>query len=53
MYPKEIIIEDQDGGYIIAEYSRDTEDADEHFIPIYKYKEYYHDLESAVKEVKL
>lgn len=49
-YPIKIIVEDEDGGYIVATISTTVENADEEFIPVYKYKEYYHTLESAVKE---
>lgn len=48
--PKKIIVEDLDGGFIIAEYQTVREDTDEQDIPIYKYKEYYHDLNTAIRE---
>jgi len=52
MYPKEIIVEDEDGGFIIVRYDRAIEDADEQFIYIYKHKSYHHDIESAKAELE-
>lgn len=52
MEHEQVIIEDPDGGYIIAEYKTTVENADENYVRIYKYKEYYHDLESAIRDVK-
>lgn len=51
MNPKKIIVEDEDGGYYIAEYVTTQETPDEVYIPIYKTKEYYHDLESALRDI--
>ena len=46
--PNRVIVIDQDGGYILAErqlnWNKDQ-------TPIYVYKEYYHDLESAMNEL--
>ena len=49
--PDKILVEDQDGGYIVAEKvdNKDIVNTDEIYIPLYKYKEYYHNLESALK----
>jgi len=52
MEHEEIIVEDVDGGYYIAKYVTTKENADENFVRIYKCKEYYHDLELAMEEVK-
>lgn len=52
MEHEEIIVKDVDGGYYIAKYVTTTENADENFIRVYECKEYYHDLESALRDVK-
>lgn len=50
--PEKILIKDLDDGYIKAklDHKRDLENADEEFIPIYIYVEYYHDLSSAIRD---
>ena len=49
--PKKIIIEDQFGdGFYIAEYRETEENANGENIPIYKVKEYYHELHSAIED---
>lgn len=50
VYPSKILIKDEEGGYIVATYSTTEENADEEYIPIYEYKEYYHDRESAIRD---
>lgn len=47
-----IIVVDQDGGYIVAEKNDNVQiiNSKNVFILVYKYKEYYHDLESAVRD---
>jgi hypothetical protein len=48
--PLKIIVETQDGEYIVATYLTTKENADEEDIPVYRYKEYYHNLESAIRD---
>lgn len=49
-YARFILIEDTDGGYVKAEYQTDKENPDEESIPVYKQVDYFHDLESALRE---
>lgn len=50
MNSKTILVVDEDGGYIKAEFVTEVENADEEHIPIYKQVEYYHDRESALRD---
>ena len=51
MTKDKIIVEDVDGGFIVAErVNRELENADEEEVKLYRYKEYYHDLESAIRD---
>jgi hypothetical protein len=49
---KTIIMEDDDGGFYIAELdiTREIETPDENFVEVYKQKSYHHSLESALRE---
>lgn len=49
MQEKKIIVRDQDGGFIVATLMNVVETPDENFVEVYKYEEYYHSLESAIK----
>jgi hypothetical protein len=50
MPDKIILVVDEDGGYIKAEFVTSAENADEENILIYKQVEYYHDLKSALRD---
>ncbi len=44
------IFDDDDGGYWVVEFKEYIQNQYGQDIPIYKRKEYYHDLETALKE---
>jgi hypothetical protein len=51
-WPRRIIVLDEDNGAIVAELdtSKDIQTADEDHVPVYKQIEYYHDLDTAVRD---
>ena len=52
MIPKVILVADENGGYIKATLiDKELETPDEEPIYLYKWVEYYHSLESALKDM--
>ena len=49
--PKRILVKDENDGYILAEYFTTAENIDEEDVLVYKQVEYYHDLESALRDL--
>lgn len=48
--PKKIIVQDLDMGYIIAELKEMRQQPDKDRIYVYEYKDYFHNIDSAIKE---
>lgn len=47
--PHILVKEPNSDGYYLAKWIETRENADEEFIEVYECKEYYHDLESALR----
>lgn len=51
MHIHQVLVEDVDGGYILAEYKTVVKTPDEEHITVYKQIEYYHSLEEAIRDI--
>ena len=50
--PQVIVVRDLDGGYILAKIEFIDQIGDGPAVPVYRYVEYYHSLESVLKAIK-